>query len=64
MTSTAEDLFAADPNIKTEDEILDAAFAAIKARQGFKAARYYLCYDEDFPSDTVSEYRWLQEQNG
>jgi len=64
MTSTAQDLFVANPNIKTEDEILRAAFEAVKARQGIKAAKYYLWYNEDFPSDTVSEYRWLQEQNG
>jgi hypothetical protein len=32
----------------------------MKQRDGAKAARYYFSYDEDFPSDFISEYKWLQ----
>jgi hypothetical protein len=34
----------------------------MKQRDGAKAARYYFSYDEDFPSDFISEYKWLQRQ--
>jgi hypothetical protein len=27
-----------------------------------KSARYYFWYHEDFPSDLINEYFWLQQQ--
>ena len=58
MTSIAEQLPA---GLVTENEILDAGFAIMKQRDGTKAARYYFCYDEDYPADVISEYRFLQQ---
>jgi hypothetical protein len=34
----------------------------MKTESGIKTARYYFYYHEDFPSDLVSEYFWLQRQ--
>lgn len=48
--------------LKTEDEILDMAFNLMKQQLGIKTARYYFCYHEDYPSDVVNEYIWLQQQ--
>ena len=58
MTSIAEQLPA---GLVTEDEILGAGFALMKQQQGAKAARYYFSYDEDYPADLISEYRFLQQ---
>ena len=58
MTSIAEQL---PSGLVTENEILDAGFAIMKQRDGTKAARYYFCYDEDYPADLISEYRFLQQ---
>ena len=58
MTSIAEQLPA---GLVTENEILDAGFAIMKQRDGTKAARYYFCYDEDYPADLILEYRFLQQ---
>ena len=60
MTSLAEQIFEVAPAIKTENELLDLGFDCMRKEQGAKAARYYFWYDEDFPSDFVSEYFWLQ----
>jgi hypothetical protein len=59
--SWAQKVFDDNPNIETEDEILNHAYAVIKAEVGNKTARYLLNYDEDFPSDLVSSYRWMQK---
>lgn len=48
--------------LTTENEILDAAYILMKQQMGSKTARYYFCYHEDYPSDVVNEYRWLQQQ--
>ena len=58
MTSIVEQL---PSGLVTENEILDAGFAIMKQRDGTKAARYYFCYDEDYPADVISEYRFLQQ---
>ena len=58
MTSIAEQLPA---GLVTEDEILGAGFALMKQQRGAKTARYYFCYDEDYPADLISEYRFLQQ---
>ena len=48
--------------LNTENEILDAAFALMKQQLGIKTARYYFCYHEDYPSDVVNEYFYLQQE--
>ena len=62
MKSLAEQIFETRPEIQTEGELLDAGFECMRAEQGLKTARYYFWYHEDFPSDFVSEYFWLQRQ--
>ena len=46
----------------TEDEILAAGFKLMKEQMGLKSARYYFYYNEDFPSDLINEYLWLQKE--
>lgn len=48
--------------LKTEKEILDAGYRILKETEGSKTARYYFCYNEDFPSDLLSEYKYLENQ--
>jgi hypothetical protein len=62
MSSFAEDVFAINPKITVENDVLDLGFEIVKKAQGLQAAKYYFWYDEDFPSDLVSEYFWLQQQ--
>jgi len=40
----------------TENQILASAFEIMAKEQGIKTARYYFYYNEDFPSDLISEY--------
>ena len=61
MTSFAEEIFEVNPNIKSENELLGVGFERMRAVEGLKTARYYFWYHEDFPSDYVSEYFWLQK---
>jgi hypothetical protein len=58
--SLARKLFHTNPDLDDEQEILNAGFAIMKQLDGAKAARYYFSYDEDFPSDFISDYKWLQ----
>ena len=58
----AQQVFEQDPNITSEDEVLNHAYAIVKADQGNKFARYKFNYDEDFPSDIVSNYFYLKKQ--
>ena len=44
-----------------EKEVLDKGYEQLKAVVGQKAADYRFNYDEDFPSDFVSAYFWLQD---
>lgn len=62
MKSLAEEVFEANPKIESEGAVLAAGFDIVRQAQGLKTARYYFWYDEDFPSDFVSEYFWLQRQ--
>jgi hypothetical protein len=62
MSSFAEDVFAINPSITAENDILDLGFEVVRKTQGLKSARYYFWYHEDFPSDLVNEYFWLQQQ--
>jgi hypothetical protein len=58
--SLARKLFHANPDLDHEQEILNAGFAIMKQQDGAKAARYYFSHDADFPSDFISDYKWLQ----
>ena len=62
MKTLAEQIFKLNPNIRSEGELMDAGFARMRAEEGLKTAQYYFWYHEDFPSDFVSEYFWLQRQ--
>lgn len=62
MTSFAQDVFAINPDITAENDILDVGFDIVKKALGSKSARYYFWYHEDFPSDLINEYFWLQQQ--
>jgi hypothetical protein len=62
MSSFAEDVFAINPNITAENDVLDLGFDVVKKALGLKSARYYFWYHEDFPSDLINEYIWLQQQ--
>jgi hypothetical protein len=62
MSSFAEDVFAINPNITEENDVLDLGFDVVKKALGLKSAKYYFWYHEDFPADLVSEYFWLQQQ--
>ena len=62
MKSLAEQVFEANPKIESEGAVLAAGFDVVRQVQGLKTARYYFWYDEDFPSDFVTEYRWMQRQ--
>lgn len=62
MTSLAEQVFKLNPNIQSEDKLLGLGFDCMRVQESLKTARYYFWYDEDFPSDFVSEYFWLQRQ--
>ena len=48
--------------LTTENDILNAAFNLMKLQLGLRTAKYYFYYHEDYPSDVVNEYIWLQEQ--
>jgi hypothetical protein len=62
MSSFAEDVFAINPKITAENDILNLGFDVVRKAQGLRSARYYFWYHEDFPSDLVNEYFWLQKQ--
>ena len=62
MSSFAEDVFAINPSITAENDVLDLGFDVVKKALGLKSARYYFWYHEDFPSDLINEYFWLQQQ--
>lgn len=62
MSTLAEQVFNLNPGIQSEDAVIGLGFDCMRADQGLKTARYYFWYDEDFPSDFVSEYFWLQRQ--
>ena len=49
--------------LKTDDNILDAAFVIAKKDLGDKKAAAYFQRDEDFPGDLVSAYRWWQKNH-
>ena len=56
MSSFAQDVFAVNPELTAENDILALGFEIVKKAQGLKSARYYFWYHEDFPADLISEY--------
>lgn len=58
----AQKIFDDNPSIKKEDDILDAAYPfVVEMMKGDKKrANNLFNYDEDFSSDLISSYRWLQ----
>ncbi len=61
----AQKIFNDNPNIKTEDDILDAAYPLVVEmfKGDKKRAQHLFNYDEDFSSDLISSYRWLQTEH-
>jgi len=59
MTSFAKEL---PKGLTTESEILAEGFKLMKSQLGHKTACYYFYYHEDFASDLVNSYLWLQEE--
>jgi hypothetical protein len=59
MTSLAHQL---PSGLQTENEILNEGFKIMKAEMGSKTARYYFYYHEDFPSDLINKYLWIQKE--
>jgi hypothetical protein len=45
-----------------EHQILNEAYKVMREVFGSKSARYYFYYDEDFITDIVNEYRYLEKQ--
>jgi hypothetical protein len=62
MTSFAQDVFAINPGLTVENDVLDLGFEVVRKAQGLKSARYYFWYHEDFPADLINEYFWLKQQ--
>lgn len=58
--SLAVQIFETNPNITDENELLSVGFEQMRKESGLKTTRYYFWYNEDFPSDFVSEYFWMQ----
>lgn len=57
-------IFAKNPNLATEGDILNAAFPQMVIDLGSKKrANYCLNYDEDFAPDLISEYRHQQQES-
>jgi hypothetical protein len=57
----AQEIFNNREDISSEDEVLNQAYKIVANDRGQKSARYMFNYDEDFPSDLVSAYFWLQK---
>ena len=59
--TVAQQVFKDNPDIDHEDDILNAAFPyVVKLVGSRKRANYMFNYDEDFPSDLIGAYRYLQ----
>ena len=60
----AQQIFNKRQDITSEDEVLNQAYHIVANDKGQKSARYMFNYDEDFPSDVVTSYFWLQRNQG
>ena len=58
----AQTIFDKRQDISSEEEVLNQAYHIVANDMGQKTARYKFSYDEDFPSDVVSNYFHLQKQ--
>lgn len=58
----AQQIFDKRQDITSEEEVLNQAYHIVSNELGQKSARYMFNYDEDFPSDVVSNYFHLQKQ--
>jgi hypothetical protein len=45
-----------------ENQVLAQGFELMRKELGLKSARYYFYYHEDYPSDLVNEYFYLQKE--
>lgn len=61
MSTFAQDVYAINPGLTAESDILDLGYEVVKQALGARSARYYFCYHEDFPADLINEYFWLQK---
>lgn len=62
----AQKVFDQNPNLSTSgraDELLNAGFVIAVQDLGRKRAQYEFSYNEDFPSDFVSSYSYLQRNS-
>lgn len=63
----AQKVFDQNPNLDASgkaDAVLDAGWPFAVADLGKKSAQHKFVYDEDFPSDFVSAYSYLQQNQG
>lgn len=60
----AQQIYDKRQDITSDDEVLNQAYHIVANELGQKTARYKFNYDEDFPSDVVSNYFYLQKQQG
>lgn len=44
----------------TENQVLAQGYELLKKELGIKSANYYFYYNEDYPSDLVNEYFYIQ----
>ena len=57
----AQKVFDQHPGLENEDDILKAGYAIAKQELGDRAAGTFR--DEDFPSDLISAYNWVKEED-
>ena len=50
-------------NLITEAQILNCAYKVMREMFGSKTARYYFYYDDDYITDIINEYVWLQQNS-
>jgi hypothetical protein len=58
----ASKVFSQYPDLTSEDDVLNAAWEHVVRDMGRKKAGHLFNYDEDFPSDLVSSYFYLQKK--
>jgi len=57
----AQQIFNQYPDLNDEDDVLKAGYAIAKQELGHRARGIFR--DEDFPSDLVSAYNWVKEED-
>jgi hypothetical protein len=60
----AEKVFDQSPNLQNEDDIMTRGFQLAKKDPSIGGRVNAIFRDEDFPSDFVSYYRWIQHNHG